>query len=119
MTIKNGGFYGSRNAFIETVGSSNMEAMENENGESPQEEDFINENSNDSRPGFLSALGLHPAGQNGASLRQTPEKRSALLYNKRGTVSLCISSSSIDDFLKLCSINQTQEELYGCINLGI
>ena len=101
MTIKNGGFYGSKNAFIETVASSNMEAVENENGESPQEEDFISENSNDSRPGFLSALGLHPAGQNGANLRQTPEKRSVLLYNKRGTVSLYISLSSINDLLML------------------
>ena len=70
--------------------SSDTDAVDTENGENLQEEDddFMNENSNDSRPGFLSALGLHPAGKNGVSARQTPEKKSSsLLYNRRGTVS--------------------------------
>ena len=85
LTIKNGGFYGSKGTPSGSVVSSDMESVENENGE----EDFMNENSNDSRPGFLSALGLHPAGKNGANTKHTPEKKPTQLYNRRGTVSWC------------------------------
>ena len=88
LTIKNGGFYGANNISSETIVTSDMEAAQNENGENQQEDNFINDNPNDSRPGFLSALGLQPTGTNGASACRTPEKKSTQnLYNRRGTVS--------------------------------
>lgn len=44
------------------------------------------------RPGFLSALGLHPASEH--IIKRTPEKTIPLLYNRRGTVSCALLSMS-------------------------
>ena len=118
LTIKNGGFYGSKNALGESVESANMEDIDNENGENLEEEDFISENSNDSRPGFLSALGLHPAGKNGPAVRQTPEKKSSpLMYNRRGTVS-SYTFCCINDCLKFFLVS-TQQCWIFCLLLAM
>ncbi|XP_037079726.1 protein scribble homolog isoform X2 [Pollicipes pollicipes] len=82
LTIKNGGYFMKGEA-DSTLVTTQIEAMTDENSGNKSQGQYISQHSSEGNPGFLSALGLHPAGEN--VIKRTPEKTVPPIFNRRGT----------------------------------